>query len=193
MPVAVRPRRESPGASLPHHSVVESENRGNDEKQGLPPNKCRSEQGSGNDGAGRGRESFCALGQEVIRRRRQACLPKVAPTPRVSIALLGEASSLVFDVLAGLPTGLFAAGVSATRAFGHFAGGTAGPAVPPPTVSRERRAVHRHRFQRGRVELPIRNVSTARAHCRPSRIAHTTSDCPRRMSPAAKTWLTLVW
>ena len=34
---------------------------------------------------------------------------------------------------------------------------------------------------------PIRNSSTARAHCRPSRIAQTTSDWPRRMSPAANT------
>ena len=36
-------------------------------------------------------------------------------------------------------------------------------------------------------DAPIRNSSTARAHCRPSRIAQTTSDWPRRMSPAAKT------
>src|SRR6185503_18900245 len=40
--------------------------------------------------------------------------------------------------------------------------------------------------QRGSSENPIRNSSTERAHCRPSRIAQTTSDCPRRMSPAAK-------
>src|SRR5215471_20190943 len=33
---------------------------------------------------------------------------------------------------------------------------------------------------------PIRNSSIARAHWRPSRIAQTTSDWPRRMSPAAK-------
>ena len=32
----------------------------------------------------------------------------------------------------------------------------------------------------------------SRAHCRPSRIAHTTSDWPRRMSPAANTLGTLV-
>ena len=42
--------------------------------------------------------------------------------------------------------------------------------------------------QRGSVDAPIRNSSTARAHWRPSRIAHTTSDWPRRMSPAAKTF-----
>ena len=41
--------------------------------------------------------------------------------------------------------------------------------------------------QRGRSLNPIRNSSTARAACRPSRIAHTTSDWPRRMSPAANT------
>ena len=39
---------------------------------------------------------------------------------------------------------------------------------------------------------PIRNASMARAHCRPSRIAHTTKDWPRRMSPAAKTFATEV-
>ena len=48
------------------------------------------------------------------------------------------------------------------------------------------------RAQRGSSEDPMRNSSTARAHCRPSRIAHTTSDWPRRMSPAAKTFGTLV-
>ena len=46
--------------------------------------------------------------------------------------------------------------------------------------------------QRGSSDVPIRNSSTARAHCRPSRIAHTTSDCPRRMSPAANTFGTEV-
>ena len=39
---------------------------------------------------------------------------------------------------------------------------------------------------RGSVVVPIRNWSIARAHWRPSRIAQTTSDWPRRMSPAAK-------
>jgi Endoribonuclease L-PSP len=34
---------------------------------------------------------------------------------------------------------------------------------------------------------PISQASTARAHSRPSQIAHTTSDCPRRVSPAANT------
>ncbi len=46
--------------------------------------------------------------------------------------------------------------------------------------------------QRGRSLAPIRNSSTARAAWRPSRIAHTTSDCPRRMSPAAKIFSRLV-
>uniref|UniRef100_A0A8W7PXV8 Uncharacterized protein n=1 Tax=Anopheles coluzzii TaxID=1518534 RepID=A0A8W7PXV8_ANOCL len=36
--------------------------------------------------------------------------------------------------------------------------------------------------------LPIRYVSIWRAACRPSEIAHTTSDWPRRQSPAAKTF-----
>lgn len=41
--------------------------------------------------------------------------------------------------------------------------------------------------QRGSSECPIKYASTERAHWRPSRIAHTTSDWPRRMSPAANT------
>ena len=40
---------------------------------------------------------------------------------------------------------------------------------------------------RGKVVSPIRYSSTPRAHWRPSRIAQTTSDWPRRMSPQAKT------
>ena len=48
------------------------------------------------------------------------------------------------------------------------------------------------RAQRGSSENPMRNSSTERAHCRPSRIAHTTSDWPRRMSPAANTFGTEV-
>ena len=47
--------------------------------------------------------------------------------------------------------------------------------------------------QRGSSDEPIRNSSTARAHWRPSRIAHTTSDWPRRMSPATNTFGTEVW
>src|SRR5262249_19725325 len=46
---------------------------------------------------------------------------------------------------------------------------------------------------RGRSVFPIRNVSIERAHSRPSRIAHTTSDWPRRMSPAEKTLGREVW
>ena len=51
----------------------------------------------------------------------------------------------------------------------------------PPYASRPR-------HHAGSRLAPIRNASTARAHCRPSRIAQTTSDWPRRMSPAANTW-----
>jgi hypothetical protein len=40
---------------------------------------------------------------------------------------------------------------------------------------------------RGRVVAPMRRLSMARAASRPSAIAQTTRDCPRRMSPAAKT------
>ena len=46
--------------------------------------------------------------------------------------------------------------------------------------------------QRGSSLSPIRNASTECAACRPSRIAQTTSDWPRRMSPAANTFGTLV-
>ena len=45
---------------------------------------------------------------------------------------------------------------------------------------------------RGSSLAPIRNSSTARAHCRPSRIAQTTSDWPRRMSPQEKIFGVLV-
>ena len=45
----------------------------------------------------------------------------------------------------------------------------------------------------GRSVFPIRNVSIARAQRRPSRIAQTTSDWPRRMSPAENTLGREVW
>jgi hypothetical protein len=48
--------------------------------------------------------------------------------------------------------------------------------------------IARENAQRGNSLDPIKNASTDLAHCRPSRIAHTTSDCPRRMSPAVKTF-----
>ena len=48
------------------------------------------------------------------------------------------------------------------------------------------------RDQRGSDVVPIRNLSIAWAHWRPSRIAHTTSDWPRRMSPAANTFDSVV-
>ena len=38
-----------------------------------------------------------------------------------------------------------------------------------------------------RFELPMRYLSTEIAALRPSEIAHTTNDWPRRISPAAKT------
>ncbi len=40
---------------------------------------------------------------------------------------------------------------------------------------------------------PIRLLSTSRAASRPSRMAHTTKDCPRRISPAANTLSIFVW
>lgn len=46
--------------------------------------------------------------------------------------------------------------------------------------------------QRGSTLDPMSVSSIARAACRPSRIAHTTSDWPRRTSPAAKSRSTFV-
>jgi hypothetical protein len=46
---------------------------------------------------------------------------------------------------------------------------------------------------RGSDVDPIKNLSTACAHWRPSRIAQTTSDWPRRMSPAANTFGLELW
>jgi hypothetical protein len=51
----------------------------------------------------------------------------------------------------------------------------------------------RPRSYLGKSVRPISHSSTARAHWRPSRMAHTTSDCPRRMSPALKTPGMVVW
>ena len=56
------------------------------------------------------------------------------------------------------------------------------PARHSRIVSRARQRIAPYR---GRVVCPIRNWSIDRAHCRPSRMAHTTRDWPRRMSPAA--------
>ncbi len=42
-------------------------------------------------------------------------------------------------------------------------------------------------FYLGSSVRPISALSMACAACRPSRIAQTTSDCPRRISPAANT------
>ena len=49
-----------------------------------------------------------------------------------------------------------------------------------------------HGCQRGSSLTPISASSTARAHWRPSRMAHTTRLCPRRMSPHEKTFSVLV-
>ena len=49
-----------------------------------------------------------------------------------------------------------------------------------------------HQIRIYKLEYPIRAVSTYLAQSRPSRIAHTTSDCPRCISPAVKTLSTFV-
>ncbi len=58
------------------------------------------------------------------------------------------------------------------------------------TFSRKGRRDARAAFvdYRGRVVAPISVSSMAAAHWRPSRIAQTTSDWPRRMSPQANTF-----
>jgi hypothetical protein len=58
------------------------------------------------------------------------------------------------------------------------------------TLSHKGRGIRGHL---GRFVVPIRNWSIERAHSRPSRIAHTTSDWPRRMSPAENTLGREVW
>jgi hypothetical protein len=45
----------------------------------------------------------------------------------------------------------------------------------------------------GKLVVPIKNWSIDRAHNLPSRMAQTTSDWPRRMSPAEKTFGFEVW
>ena len=64
------------------------------------------------------------------------------------------------------------------------------PAVAGMTTGDNNATMMPNESHRGSVVLPIRNSSTARAHWRPSRIAQTTSDWPRRMSPAANTLAT---
>ena len=63
---------------------------------------------------------------------------------------------------------------------------------PPSRSSAVRPRSARPNLQRGRTLDPIRLSSMARAAWRPSRIAQTTSDWPRRTSPAAKSLSTLV-
>ena len=68
-------------------------------------------------------------------------------------------------------------------------GGGGARASPPAPLSTRQLPLSARRsdraFYRGKRLAPIRNWSIARAHCRPSRIAQTTSDWPRRLSPAA--------
>ena len=64
----------------------------------------------------------------------------------------------------------------------------ASPSAPSAPSDANRRVTTHRRPQppyRGSVVAPIRSRSMARAAWRPSRIAQTTSDWPRRLSPAA--------
>ena len=54
-----------------------------------------------------------------------------------------------------------------------------------PTYTPARASRPRSCGEDGRSLCPIRNRSTPTAASRPSQIAHTISDCPRRASPAA--------
>src|SRR3569623_3569716 len=57
---------------------------------------------------------------------------------------------------------------------------------PPRPRARENESLRpRRSVDYGSSVSPIRNLSTPRAASRPSAIAHTISDCPRDMSPAA--------
>ena len=99
------------------------------------------------------------------------------------------------DQLAVIPGRTTRIGVS--RCPSESSGATRTPATAPePSGLIPDRALSRPSgttaAQRGRAETPIRNSSTARAAWRPSRIAHTTSDWPRRMSPAVNTLSTEV-
>ena len=64
---------------------------------------------------------------------------------------------------------------------------------PPLGIARRLLRLAMTPRQRGSVVEPIRNLSTACAAWRPSRIAHTTSDWPRRMSPQANTFGFELW
>ena len=64
--------------------------------------------------------------------------------------------------------------------------------VAADPADHRRQAAEQQPAYRGSTVVPISASSIARAAWRPSRIAHTTSDWPRRMSPAANTLSTLV-
>jgi aminoglycoside 6'-N-acetyltransferase I len=70
-----------------------------------------------------------------------------------------------------------------------FRGDGAGGLLPDETPVTAPSADLRSSLQRGRSVRPIRALSMACAACRPSRIAQTTSDWPRRMSPATNSRL----
>ena len=84
----------------------------------------------------------------------------MADSPGAQVSLAGLPPEVEVDSAAGLVR------VAAGLTYGHLAS----------------------RLDRGSVVEPIRNLSMACAAWRPSRIAHTTSDWPRRMSPAANTF-----
>ena len=72
--------------------------------------------------------------------------------------------------------------------FAQGVGGGGGAHASPPAPPSTHRLSDLHQLapiHLGKPLAPIRNSSMARAHSRPSRIAQTTSDWPRRMSPAA--------
>ena len=111
--------------------------------------------------------------------------PVVATTTLPLPVMQGPPPKTVLAPHADAPAATVAAAPrrAASTAAASTAAGAAAVLLPVLPVRGDRSA-----DQRGRVVVPIRNLSIAWAHWRPSRIAHTTSDWPRRMSPAANTF-----
>lgn len=70
---------------------------------------------------------------------------------------------------------------------GHDGSGAGSGAILPEPARARRPGPPAGAYLRGRMLSPVRWMSMAWAAWRPSRMAHTISDWPRRMSPAANT------
>ena len=175
----------------------------------------RADQGRAGPGADRPRRRFqLAARQRAADRREPVVLQPTPPSPAAPATATAPApAGPTTQSKAGQRTTTDGQAPRSRRRSGTVAGAAAAAATrqPPsqpsaaPRAAREpesiarrdlrrwaadRRevAIDRRSAQRGSVVDPIRNLSTACAAWRPSRIAHTTSDWPRRMSPAANTF-----